>query len=193
MTSIAPLTLLEWSATATTATSVWLAARQHIATWPTGIIGCVLYGMLFFQTQLYAETTLQVFFFFFILWGWRHLHKRRNCDQFTVRDPLSSAMVMSLIAGAGLVTFAYGTLLKAWTDAYAPFWDSAVLTISVVAQLLLMQARRETWPCWILVNSISVPLYLSRDLDVTATLYTLFWFNAWHGWWVWSRRVRLAA
>lgn len=193
MTSIAPLALLEWSATGVTAVSVWLAARQHIATWPTGIIGCLLYGMLFFHARLYAESTLQVFFVLTSFWGWWHWQQRRHSSQRTPREPLSPNLLMTLVVVAWVVTLGYGALLKAWTDAYAPFWDSAVLILSVIAQLLLMQARRETWPCWILVNTISVPLYLSRELYVTAMLYTLFWFNAWHGWWVWSRRGRRAA
>lgn len=193
MTSIAPLALLEWSATGVTAVSVWLAARQHIATWPTGIIGCLLYGMLFFHARLYAESTLQVFFVLTSFWGWWHWQQRRHSSQLTPREPLSPNLLMTLVVVAWVVTLGYGAVLKAWTDAYAPFWDSAVLILSVIAQLLLMQARRETWPCWILVNTISVPLYLSRELYVTAMLYTLFWFNAWHGWWVWSRRGRRAA
>jgi nicotinamide mononucleotide transporter len=58
---------------------------------------------------------------------------------------------------------------------------------SVIAQVLLMQGRRETWPWWLLVNTLSAPLFLSRGLHLTAALYTLFWFNAWHGWWRWHR------
>lgn len=193
MTSLAALTLLEWSATGLTATSVWLAARQHIATWPIGIVGCLLYGVLFFHTRLYAETTLQLFFVLTSLWGWQHWRQRAHAQQTACPAPLSLHTWLGLGLCAVAVTAAYGGLLQAWTDAHAPFWDSAVLTVSVIAQLLLMQARRETWPCWILTNTLSVPLYLSRGLHVTAVLYTLFWLNAWHGWWVWSRRERLAA
>lgn len=182
------LTLLEWSATATMALSVWLAARRHIATWPTGIVGCVLYGALFAKTQLYADATLQAFFIATSAIGWWQWHRASQRANRPVPEPLRwPAWALLLAAGLG-VTLAYGALLLHWTDAFAPFWDSAVLTTSVAAQVLLMQGRRETWPLWIVVNTLSVPLYLSRGLDVTAGLYALFWLNAWHGWWHWRRQ-----
>lgn len=184
------LTLLEWSATATTALSVWLAARRHIATWPTGIVGCVLYGALFAKTQLYADATLQAFFVVTSAIGWWQWRRAATPAVRPERAPLRPTHWALLIVLAVAVALIYGALLRHWTDAFAPFWDSAVLTTSVVAQVLLMQGRRETWWFWIVVNTLSVPLYLSRGLDVTAGLYALFWLNAWHGWWHWGRAAQ---
>ena len=91
---------------------------------------------------------------------------------------------------AVVVTVAYGTLLHHFTDAYAPFADSAVLAFSVVAQLLLMRRQLETWAFWLLVNTVSVPLFLSRGLTLTAGLYAMYWLNAWWGGWTWWRQWR---
>jgi nicotinamide mononucleotide transporter len=197
MTAPDTLTLLEWSATATMALSVWLAARRHIATWPIGIVGCLLYGALFMATQLYADATLQAFFIVTSAigwWQWRRATLAVTAAPTTPsRAPLRWPHWVLLLAGGVVVTLGYGALLLHWTDAFAPFWDAAVLTTSVVAQVLLMQGRRETWLFWIVVNTLSVPLYLSRGLDVTAGLYALFWLNAWHGWWHWGRRASAAA
>lgn len=186
------LALLEWSATLTTALCVVLAARRHIATWPVGIVGSALYMRLFHDTQLYADATLQLFFIGTGLWGWRAWLRQAHANANAAHTPHAAPRLkpgqwlMLLALGLG-VTLAYGALLAHWTQAYAPFWDSAVLATSVIAQWLLMQGRRETWPCWILVNTLSVPLYLSRGLHITAVLYALLWLNAWHGWWVWRR------
>lgn len=186
------LTLLEWSATATTALAVWLAARRHIATWPIGIVGCLLYGALFAASQLYADATLQAFFIATSAIGWWQWRRAAQAVDRPAPAPLRWSVWGLMLAAGGVVTLAYGSLLFHWTDAFAPFQDSAVLTTSVVAQVLLMQGRRETWPVWILVNTLSVPLYLSRGLDVTAGLYALFWLNAWHGWWHWRRMPHTA-
>jgi nicotinamide mononucleotide transporter len=184
------LTLLEGAATLMTALCVVLAARRHITTWPVGIIASALYMRLFFDTQLYADATLQLFFMATGLWGWRiwlQAAHTRHPEQAPPLPRLTVRQGLALLAlGLGM-TLAYGALLAHWTQAYAPFWDSAVLATSVIAQWLLMQGRRETWPCWILVNTLSVPLYLSRGLHLTAALYTLLWLNAWHGWWVWRK------
>jgi nicotinamide mononucleotide transporter len=83
-----------------------------------------------------------------------------------------------MVAAAVTVATAYGWLLHRFTDAYAPFLDSVVLAFSVLGQLLLMRRRYESWWCWLLVNSIAVPLYASRGLTITAALYAAFWINA---------------
>jgi nicotinamide mononucleotide transporter len=56
--------------------------------------------------------------------------------------------------------------------------DSTVLAFSVLAQLLLMRRKYETWWFWLLVNTISIPLYVSRGLVLTAVLFAAFWVNA---------------
>jgi len=81
-------------------------------------------------------------------------------------------------------------MLQVYTNAYAPFIDSGVLMFSVVAQLLLMGRRLETWPFWLLVNTISVPLYASRGLTLTAVLYAGYWLNALLSWFFWHRQMR---
>ncbi len=178
---------LEWSATAFTAWSVWLAARRHLATWPVGIVGCLLFGTLFYRTQLFADAMLQAFFIVTSLigwWQWRRLNAAPACvARVALRWPAWAGLVLIGV----VVTLVYGALLAHWTQAFAPFWDSAVMIASVIAQVLLMQRRRETWPWWLLVNTLSVPLFLSRGLHLTAVLYTLFWVNAWYGWWRWHQ------
>jgi nicotinamide mononucleotide transporter len=181
------LVWLEWSATAFTALSVWLAARCHITTWPVGIIGSLLFGVLFYRTQLYADATLQAFFIVTSLIGWWQWHRLDAAFAPMAREAMPRHAWELLVLIGVAVTLAYGALLAHWTQAFAPFWDSAVMIASVIAQVLLMQRRRETWPWWLLVNTLSVPLFLSRGLHVTAVLYTLFWFNAWYGWWRWHR------
>lgn len=97
---------------------------------------------------------------------------------------------VSFIAAAVLATLAYGWLLHEMTDAYAPFIDSIVLMFSVLAQFLLMKRRLETWVCWLIVDTVAVPLYFSRELYLTAFVYGLFWCNAWYGLYSWIKIYR---
>ena len=53
-----------------------------------------------------------------------------------------------------------------------------MLVLSVVAQLLMMRRKLDSWWFWLLVNSIAIPLYASRGLHLTAVLYAVFWINA---------------
>ena len=99
--------------------------------------------------------------------------------------------VLAWVVPAGIAaTSGYGALLHFYTNAYAPFVDSAVLVFSIVAQLLLMQRKIETWVFWLLVNSIAILLYASRGLTLTSILYAAYWINAVVSWVVWRRWAR---
>ncbi|WP_198159581.1 nicotinamide mononucleotide transporter family protein [Grimontia marina] len=65
--------------------------------------------------------------------------------------------------------------------------DSIILMFSVLAQFLLMRRRIETWICWLIVDTVAVPLYASRELYLTAFVYGLFWCNAWYGLYSWIK------
>lgn len=181
------MTPLEIAANAFTAVAIFLAGRNSVHTWWTGIIGCTLFGVLFAQSRLYADVVLQVFFVGTSLLGWwRWLHGGRGAPL-----PVTHAgwRTLGWMAPAGLAaTAVYGALLHHYTNAYAPFIDSAILVFSVIAQLLMMQRRIENWPVWLLVNTIAVPLYASRGLYLTSVLYGAFWVNAIVSW-IWWRKL----
>ena len=189
------MTPLEIAANAVTTLSIWLAALNSRHTWSTGIVGCVLFGVQFFRSQLYADATLQVFFLATSAMGWRQW-RHAGAGVVRAERPVTRARAGTLawMALAALaVTLGYGALLHRFTDAYMPYVDAAVLALSVVAQCLLMMRQIENWAFWIAVNTLSVPLFASRGLSLTAVLYAAYWFNAWYGLWRWRDQMRATA
>jgi nicotinamide mononucleotide transporter len=191
---LAATSALEWAAMVMTTICIFLAGRNNIHTWWTGIVACTLYGVLFFGAQLYADVTLQIFFVITGIIGWYSWANINGGYKFNAwfkpglqisRVKVSSFAMM--VIGAVVVALGYGWLLLTFTDAFAPMIDSLVLTFSVVAQLLLMRRKIETWPLWIVVNTLAVPLFFSRELFLTALLYAIYWAHAWYAWWKWNR------
>lgn len=159
------------------AVSILLAGLNSIHTWWTGILGCIVFALVFFNAKLYADLTLQGFFIITSIIGWSAWLGRRDGVELPVRRT-SGPTTITLLIFASAVAAGYGFLLHKFTDAYAPFIDSIVLAFSVLGQCLLMGRRYESWWCWVLVNTIAVPLYISRGLMVTAVLYFAFWLNS---------------
>lgn len=157
--------------------SILLAGRNSAHTWWTGIIGCLLFAFVFFNARLYADLTLQTFFIITSILGWWNwLHGRQGAEMPIRRINLPLFSVQS-VGGVG-VALGYGWLLHRFTNAYSPFLDSFILAFSVLGQFLLMGRRIENWWCWLLVNTIAVPLYTVRGLRLTALLYAIYWINA---------------
>ena len=176
--------------------SIWLAARNHVYTWPTGIFGCALFSVVFLSNQLYADATLQLFFIATSIigwWQWFHPVLPSTTGQRPITKARPQTIVWMVIAGIA-VTVSYGWLLHKFTNAFMPYMDAAVLALSVIAQCLQMQRKIETWPFWLGVNTLSVGLFASRGVLLTAALYAAYWLNAWYGWWRWQKeRTQLLA
>ena len=183
---------LEIAANVMTAICIFLAGRNNVHTWWTGIVACILFGILFYSVQLYADTTLQVFFVVTGIIGWVAWVKGDNNQERKITK-LHPDMAVFAFCAAVAVAIVYGSILHNFTDAYAPFIDSTVLTFSVVAQILLMMRVKETWLVWLLVNTLSVPLFYSRELYLTAALYGVFWINAIVSWFHWQKLYRTQA
>jgi nicotinamide mononucleotide transporter len=179
----------EIAANAFNAGSILLAGLNNVHTWWVGIVASVLFGWVFFEAKLYADVTLQAFFIITNAIGWWNWSGAGERSELPVRRTPPLPLAAMLAAGV-LVTLGYGWLLHRFTDAYAPFIDSAELAFSILAQLLLMQRRYESWWCWLLVNTIAVPLYISRGLTLTAALYVVFWLNALVALGRWRRLIR---
>lgn len=177
---------LEIAANAAATAAILFAGRNSIHTWWTGMLGCTLFTVLFFESKLYADVVLQVFFVISSAVGWRHWLRGDRGRALQVAPADFRSLAWTLPAGLG-ASAAYGAMLHYWTDAYAPFLDSAVLVFSVIAQLLLMGRRIENWLFWLAVNTVAVPLYASRGLYLTAVLYAIYWVNAVVAWRWWRR------
>lgn len=177
---------LEVAANAFTALAIFLAGRNSVHTWWTGMIGCTLFAVLFYQSSLFADVALQLFFVGTSVYGWWRWLRGASGAALPVTHMRPASLLWMVPAGL-VATAIYGTLLYRYTRAFAPFFDSAVLVFSVIAQFLMMQRRIENWGFWLLVNTIAVPLYYSRGLTMTACLYAFFWINAVASWLWWKK------
>jgi len=168
---------LELAANLLTAACIVLAGRNNIHTWWTGILGCALFGWVFFEARLYSDVILQGFFIAANVGGWWNWMRGNRGEELPVRWSPPAWVAAAAFVGC-VFAVAQAMLMARYTDAASPVADSTVLALSVVAQLLLMGRRVENWLFWIVVNTIAVPLFWSRELHLTAVLYAFYWVNA---------------
>jgi nicotinamide mononucleotide transporter len=187
------LTWLEIEGAVTGLLCVWLLARQNIWNWPIGILNNILFIVLFWRAKLYADATLQVVFALLAAYGlyqWLivtapgvHLPIRRT----TPREWI----VLAVFVGLGQRAVFWG--LSSHTDSPVPFWDATVWALSLAATYGQARKLLESWLVWIAVDVISVPLYVGRNLYLTALLYFVFLCLCVQGYWSWRAALRAPA
>ncbi|MEY3996147.1 MAG: hypothetical protein RL344_490 [Pseudomonadota bacterium] len=179
---------LEWACNLTSLVCVILAARNHVLTWFFGIISCLLFTYFFMHAKLYAEAALQLFFIATSVWGWWSWSSQLNKPAEPIQTIPIKFMLLATFTAINLgILYAFG--LQRFTDAINPWVDSQILTLSMLAQWWLMQRKISTWPIWLLVNTLSVPLYISREFYVSSAFYSLYWVMAIVGYLNWRKRL----
>jgi nicotinamide mononucleotide transporter len=153
--------------------AVWAAARASIVTFPIGIANGAFFLVLFADAGLYADAGLQIVFIALCAGGW-WAWLRRGPQQ--AQLPITTAGPVLLAAVALLVIGLTVALMPILREAHgsAPELDALTASMSIGAQILLNLKKLESWWLWIAVDVIYVPLYLSRDLLLTAIVYAVF-------------------
>lgn len=182
---------MEWLATITGFICVYLAARQHILNWPVGIISVGTYLFIFYQTKLYGDAVLQIYFLITAIYGWFYWNqsspkKEGSIVSFTAKQMLFAICAVTLLWGA------LGWMLANWTDSDVPYIDGFCTAMSFAAQFLMTRKVLQNWILWVIVDIAYIPLYLYKGLLLTALLYIAFAIIAWNGYRNWNKTYRSA-
>jgi nicotinamide mononucleotide transporter len=183
-----PVSWLEIVAFVLAVAMVVLNMRVHAAAWPLAIVSSLLYFALFFNSRLYGDAGLQIFFAIVALWGWWQwlLGTAPDGSALRVRS-LPASGRWWLLAALAATWPATGWFLKRYTDTDVPWWDAFPTAASVIGQWLLGRKYIENWAAWVVVNVVSVGLFAYKGLWLTTLLYTVFIAMSFAGWRAWQR------
>lgn len=148
----------------------YLLQQGYIICWAFALLSSAIYLYLCFFKRIYAESLLQVFYIFTAVYGWVHWNETGG-ELGTSLNWYTHILV--ILSGAGLVIIS-GFLLKRLTDAASPFVDSFTTIFSVFATLLMINLIPENWLYWIIIDAVSIYLYMRRKLYLTAGLFLLY-------------------
>ena len=176
---------------------VVLVAKGKISNFVFGIVNTATYAYISYGYGLYGESMLNALFYlptqFIGLWMWqrhRSVNKMRDEDIEIKRLSVKgwAIVIASVVVGA----YAYMHVLMA-LDAQQVRIDSVAVVMSVVAQILLTLRYAEQWVLWILVNLLSIVLWVvtlsqSGGSDYTMpVMWTAFLINSIYGWINWLK------
>jgi len=150
------------------------SVKGNILLWLFGLITSLLYVYVFFQSKIYADMGINIYYVVISVYGWIHWSKPgKNANELPVskiRLPLGFALL--LISIFLFVFIAY--ILRKYTDSDIALWDAFTTALSIVATWMLARKILEHWLIWIVVDSVSAGLYIYKGLYPTVFLFIVY-------------------
>lgn len=196
-----PMSLIEFLGTTSGLLSVWWAAKANILTWPSGLINIFCFFLLFYQSQLYSDMFLQIFFFVSTVYGWKMWTKKeketKSKKYLSAYDWFKQGLFLMFgtILWGALMSNIHVYLPGLFPQkASLPYLDAFTAISSVSATILLAQKKWESWILWVIIDAFSIYVYFYKQLYVVAFEYVIFLFIASYGLYNWRlKNMKLIA
>jgi nicotinamide mononucleotide transporter len=169
---------------------LWLEYRANTWLWVVGMLMPCVHSLLYYRSGLYADCAMQAYYIAAGLYGlaaWLVGHKRKEKRLEIAHTPLRLVAPLVVIYGVLHIVIYY--ILARFTDSTVPFLDSMTTALSMIAMWLLSRKYLEQWLVWIVVDAITVGLYIYKGIPLTAGLYTLYTALAFAGYLRWRREA----
>jgi nicotinamide mononucleotide transporter len=175
---------------------LWLEIKQHKAMWIVGFVSSLAYVFVFLFSKFYAVMALNVYYTLISVYGfllWTREKGASNPETEKTEGKIQyRRMSPAILLGCSIVTLAlFGGIyfvLNTYTDSPVAFGDAFITALSIVATWLLARRIIEHWPCWVVVNGVSVYLYATRALYPTMFLYICYTALAVVGFYNWKKK-----
>lgn len=163
--------------------------RQHFLTWPVGLLNALFYVVVFFTSKIYADMALQFYYVAISIYGWWcWLHGSATGHSLEVTRTAHSLWLKLMLASI-LLFIVISFVLVRYTDSPVPYWDALTTALSIVATWMLAQKKIEHWLLWVLVDAISIGLFIVKELYPTTLLFLVYTILAIYGYFEWRKEL----
>lgn len=167
---------------------LYFEIKQSKWLWPVGLFSAVMYIYVFFVAKFYADMGLQFYYVFISVYGWFHWSrsKEQNAKELPVVN-LGRRLFLKLLLASLFSYIAISFILVNYTDSPIPYWDSFTTALSIIATWMLAKKILEQWLVWVIVDAVSMGLYLYKELYPTAILFAFYTVLALYGYIQWKK------
>ena len=171
-----------------------LAVRENVWCWLFAFVSTAIYTTLFWDVSLLMDSALNVYYMAMAIFGWYQwtrggVGRDAEPHALAIRS-LSGRQHGLIIISIMLLTGISGYLLSQHSDAAWPYVDSFTTWASVITTYLVTRKYLQNWLYWIVIDAVSVPLYVDRGLKLTALLFVIYIIIAVLGYFNWQKHYR---
>jgi len=163
------------------------AMGENSLCWYCAFFSTGIYIWIFRDVSLYMESALNAYYMVMAVYGWYQWQRGGNSSHGIQLNCWGAKQHISAIGLTLLLSAISGYLLSQNTDARMPYIDSFTTWGSVITTYMVARKVLENWLYWMVINSISIFLYIDRGLYQTVGLYGLYLFLAVIGYMAWRK------
>lgn len=172
-------------ASITGTTCVILTGMGRMSNYIFGTINVILYAVVAYKATYYGDVMLNLFYYLptnIIGWFmWKKHIDNENGEVMKQRLSLKNEIVVGVLSMAAII--AYGYFLSNYTNDKLPYTDSMSTVLSIVAQILLLKRYMEQWIVWIIVDGVSIFMWIMAFFNggesiATLLMWSVYFINA---------------
>ncbi len=169
--------------------------RHDSRMWYLGIVMALVYIYLFAMEGLYASMSYQIYYLVMSVYGivlWkrdlaRGVGEEGDTTAIVINRLRLHEGVISVSVAAAVFSLLY-FVIGGYTDDSQPLLDSLVTVLSLLATYWLGRSFIQQWLLWVVINLLSILLYIRQGLYPTAVLYVFYTISAIYGYYYWKKR-----
>ena len=167
--------------------SVILCSQRKISFYFFGFIQLGTYMYLAWQQRFYGELIENVFYIITMLIGIVVWLKNYNTEEQIVESKRLSDRLFYIICSIMVfICVLFGYYMKYFTDNTQPFMDSFSTVPAFIAQTLLMLRYREQWIFWIIIDVVSIFMWMCADNWIMVIQFIFWTMNCIYGYRKWK-------
>ena len=182
--------IIEILAVTTALLYLFLAAKEDVKCWYAAIISSSLYFFIMINADLIMEACLQIFYIGMALFGlnqWRKSYAGNQSIKINTWELKTHFYVISIIL---IISLLSGLLLNKYTNAALPFLDAITTFGAIITTYMVAIKVLENWLYWFVIDSISIYIFVSRELFLTAGLFSVYLVIIIFGYISWKKNLR---
>ena len=176
-----------------------LAAQGSLWCWPAAFISTSLYTVIFYDVLLLMDSALNVYYLVMAVYGYWAWQKNTSTNalqnQSTKNTPLaiiswSTNIHLKACLILTVISLVLGYVIANYTPAAFPYLDTFTTVFAVFATYLVTQKVLENWLYWVVIDALSIYLYIEKGLIPTTVLFVIYVVIAAYGYVKWHAIYR---
>ena len=164
------------------------AMKNDIKTYPTGLVGVLIYFYLLYQQGIYGDIVINVYYAIMIVYGWFLWSKKNQRKEEILKVTflhkkewwLSSAFIIKL-------WLLFWLFLYYLTDSNITYIDALTSALAVAGMYWMTQRKVEYWLFFIVMDIICIFVYINKNLYFSAAHFLILTIIASLGYRKWKK------